>query len=411
MGSLRSLKLNRSQFSWALYDFANSAFATTVMAGFFPLFFKEYWAKNLAPTQSTFLLGLSNSLSSLFLVLIVLKLGRMADRTAKRKHFLAATTLISCVATATLALLPQGSYALSAFTYFVAALNFGLSMAFYDALLVEITGESEVDWVSGVGYSLGYLGGGVLFLFNVILTITPETFGLSSITEAVKVSFVSVALWWILFSVPLFLFTKEKAREAKPRDLKLSVIWQTLKSNKSMALFLLAFLFYNDAVNTIVKMAVDYGSALGFNSQDLIKALLMVQFIGFPSALLMSLIGKRIGPINGIYICIAVYIMTTIFAQWMSTPVHFYILAALIGLVQGGIQALSRSYYARFVPESEGATYFGIFNLSGKFSAILGPVLMGLLALITNSSRASLLVVICFFFIGLVFLKKSQSSQ
>lgn len=408
--SLQSLKLNRSQFSWALYDFANSAFATTVMAGFFPIFFKEYWANALKPTESTFILGLSNSLASLFLVLIILKLGRVADRSARRKHFLAATTLISCVATVLLALIPEGSYMLSAFTYFVAALNFGLSLAFYDALLVEIANHSDVDWISGVGYGLGYFGGGILFLFNVILTLSPATFGLSSVTTAVQLSFASVAIWWILFSTPLFLFTKEKAKEATAQSVSFKKIWQTLSSNKPMGFFLLAFLFYNDAVNTIIKMAVDYGSALGFSSQDLIKALLLVQFIGFPSALLMGLLGKRLGPLNGIYICIGVYILTTIFAQQMSTAQHFYILAGVIGLVQGGIQSLSRSYYARFVPETEGATYFGIFNLSGKFSAILGPALMGALAVLTGSTRASLFVVICFFFIGLVFLKKSQSS-
>ncbi len=409
MGWAKSLKLNRSQFSWALYDFANSAFATTVMAGFFPIFFKEYWAKELLPTESTFLLGLSNSLASLVLVLIVLKLGRMADRSGRRKHFLALTTVISSLATITLSLLPEGSYILAASTYFVAALNFGLSMAFYDALLVEIANEDEFDWISGVGYSLGYLGGGVLFLFNVALTLSPQTFGLSGPAEAIKWSFVSVGVWWILFSLPLFLFTKERTKELNTSALHLRALFEKIKANKPMAFFLLAFLFYNDAVNTIIKMAVDYGSALGFESTDLIKALLMVQFIGFPAALLMSLIGKRVGPLNGIYLCIFVYILASLFAQRMTSATHFYALAAMIGLVQGGVQALSRSYFARFVPERESATYFGIFNLSGKFSAVMGPLLMGLLAIWTNSSRASLFIVIGFFLIGLLFLRKSQS--
>lgn len=405
-----TLRLNRSQFSWALYDFANSAFATTVMAGFFPIFFKEYWGRQLEATQSTFFLGLANSLSSLLLVLIILKLGRIADSSAHRKHFLAGTTLIACIATFCLSLIPEGSYLLAGGTYLVAALHFGLSMAFYDALLVEIAHNDELDWVSGMGYGLGYLGGGILFLINVFMTLKPEAFGLSSPVEAVKWSFISVSIWWILFSLPLFFFTHEQKKSIPSDRLNLKQIWSTLKGNKPMAFFLLAFLFYNDAVNTIVKMAVDYGSSLGFSSQDLIKALLIVQFIGFPSAILMGFIGKKIGPLRGIYFCICVYIAFSFIAQNMTSASHFYLLATMIGLVQGGIQSLSRSYYARFVPKTESATYFGIFNLSGKFSAVMGPFLMGSLALLTGSSRASMLVVIAFFFIGLVFLKKSQSS-
>jgi MFS transporter, UMF1 family len=395
----QSLKLNRSQFSWAIYDFANSAFATTVMAGFFPIFFKQYWAKDLKPTESTFILGAANSMASLCLVLLVLTLGRKADRLGKRKLFLCVTTLIGSLATASFYLIPESSPYISSFVYFIAALQFALSIAFYDSLLVEVAGENELDWVSGVGYSLGYLGGGLLFLLNVFMTLSPQTFGLSSAAEAVKISFVSVSVWWIVFMIPLLLFTKERPHILRTEHLKISHLWSRLKNHKPLGFFLLGFLFYNDAVNTIIKMAVDYGSALGFESTDLI-----------PAALVMSLVGKKLGPLNGIYICIGVYILATLFAQQMTSSNHFYALAALIGLVQGGIQSLSRSYYARFVPEAESATYFGLFNLSGKFSAVVGPVLMGALALITDSSRASLFVVIAFFFIGLVFLKKSQSS-
>jgi len=379
------------------------------MAGFFPVFFKQYWAAGLKPTQSTFLLGLGNSLASLLIVLIILGLGRLADRKARRKLFLFATTLISCVATAAFAFLPQGNALAAVTVYVIAALNFGLSMAFYDALLVEVASLDELDWLSGVGYALGYLGGGTLFLLNVVMTLKPELFGWDSPITAVKVSFFSVSVWWILFSLPLFFFTREKAHPAPAENLKLSALFHHLRSRKKMFYFLLAFLFYNDAVNTIIKMAVDYGAALGFDSQDLIKALLLVQFIGFPAALLISLLGRKWGPLKGIYLCIGVYLLTALLAQRMTSSKDFYFLAALIGLVQGGIQALSRSYFARFVPEKEGATYFGIFNLSGRFSAVLGPVLMGALALWTESSRASLWVVILFFFIGLLFLKKSQS--
>jgi len=407
----KRLGLTGPQWSWAFYDFANSAFATTVMAGFFPIFFKAFWAKDLPVTQSTFILGAANSLSSLLLVLIILALGRRADKKAQRKKFLAFTTLFACVATASLSLVPQGSVALSALIYVAGALNFGLSLAFYDALLMEVAREGELDWVSGAGYALGYLGGGILFLINVAMTLKPSFFGLEGPAQAVQWSFVTVAAWWILFSLPLFRFTKETAPQADASDLKLKEIFAHLKKQKAMGLFLLAFLFYNDAVNTIVKMAVDYGSALGFESSDLIKALLLVQFIGFPAALLMGALGNKWGPVKGIYLCIGIYIVGTFLAQRMSTITHFYMLATMIGLVQGGVQSLSRSYYARFVPKDEGATYFGIFNLSGKFSAILGPALMGAVAWATGSSRASLLVVIAFFFIGLVFLRKSQLAK
>ncbi|HAG91839.1 MAG TPA: MFS transporter [Bdellovibrionales bacterium] len=404
----KTFGLTRPQWAWAFYDFGNSAFATTVMAGFFPLFFKQYWAKNLNPTESTFMLGSANSLASFALVCIILWMGRWADETAKRKVFLAATTLVGALATLALSFVPSESPYIACLFYGMAALNFGLGLAFYDALLVDVSPPDSWDWVSGAGYALGYLGGGILFLINVIMTLQPQWFGFSSVAVAVKWSFASVAFWWVLFSLPLFKGVKEKSPEASEKDLQFKEIFKHLKTHKAMGWFLLAFLFYNDAVNTIVKMAVDYGSALGFESKDLIGALLMVQFIGFPAALAMGALGNRTGPLKGIYFCLFTYLIGSLLAQHMSQVLHFYLLAAMIGLVQGGVQSLSRSYFARFIPEGEGATYFGLFNLSGKFSAVLGPALMGLLAWSTGSNRLSMLVVIGFFFIGLLLLRKSQ---
>lgn len=382
------------------------------MAGFFPVFFKSFWAAELTSVQSTFYLGLANSLSGLAIALFVLPLGKHADQNSSRKSQLMWITIFSCALTAGLFFVGKGNWVTAMALFTLSSLGFGLAIALYDSLLIGIAKPKDYDWISGVGYSLGYLGGGLLFLLNVAMAIKPEFFGFANAAQAVKWSFLSVALWWFVFSIPLYKWTPEpKGVRSTEFQLSFKQVWQALKANPKLLYFILAYVFYIDAVNTVIKMAVDYGSALGFESTDLIKALLLVQFVAFPAALFMSWLGEKIGAIKGIYICIAVYLLTCLFAQGMDSAQDFYLLAISIGLVQGGIQSLSRSHFAKFVPEEQASTYFAIFNLFGKFSAILGPALMGLVALATGSSRASLIVVVIFFFIGLSLLKISQSKD
>lgn len=391
-------------WSWAMYDWANSAFATTVMAGFFPLFFKKYWSAGFSVTESTYALGLANSGASLILAFIAPLLGAAADRAAYRKKLLFACTVVGALGSAGLGFIGEGQWSLAILLFSLGIIGFNGGLPFYDALLVQVAEEKNVDRVSALGYGLGYLGGGLLFLLNVVMYLR---FGVAGI----QWSFVSVGVWWLVFSVPLFLNVAEwPAREPQPlwESLKESAShtaahWRELKRHRALLFFLLAFLLYNDAVNTIVKMAVDYGMSIGLADTDLIKALLLVQFIGFPSAIAFG----RMEPVKGIWLCLIGYLAVTVYAYFLNSAAEFYAVAAVIGLIQGGIQALSRSYYARLVTPEESAKYFGFFNMIGRFSSIFGPFLVGLIGTATGNPRAGILVLTLFFAAGGLLLLRS----
>ncbi len=395
-------------YSWAFYDWANSAFATTVMAGFFPLFFKKYWTGDFSVVESTYYLGLINSSASLLLALFSPALGAIADQGAWRKRFLFIFTGLGIFGSGALGFIAQGQWMMASLAYSVALIGFSGGLPFYDALLVEVASEKEFDRVSALGYALGYLGGGLLFLINVAMYLSPSTFGFPDGAAAVKFSFITVGFWWFLFSIPLFRNVLERPARLQAHWMTVTrggfvSLWATMRElnkNKALLFFLIGFLFYNDAVNTIVKMAVDYGMSLGLEAQDLIKALLLVQFIGFPSAILFGRIGEKYSPLKGIALCLIVYMAATYAAYLLHTSFQFYLLAAVIGVVQGGIQSLSRSYFARLVNPDDSAQFFGFFNMIGKFSSIVGPFLVGWVSLRTGNPRAGILVLILFFIVG-----------
>ncbi|MDD2389029.1 MAG: MFS transporter [Desulfobacterales bacterium] len=381
---------HKSIWGWAMYDWANSAFATTVMAGFFPLFFKQYWSFGVDANLSTARLGLANSGASLLIALMAPVLGAMADRGRARKKFLLGFAYLGVLMTACLFQVQRGQWGWAVFVYVLGGIGFSGANVFYDALLPAVASERDRDVVSGLGYALGYLGGGLLFLFNVLMTLYPSRFGLADATEAVRYSFLSVALWWGLFA----LFTAVWVREEPPgsgqpatgdmglegfRQLARTV--QRIRHLKVVGVFLLAYWCYIDGVDTIIRMAVDYGISLGFASSDLISALLIVQFVGFPSALAFSKLGQKWGVRRSICLAVATYMGITLWGVFMTRPREFYALAVMIGLVQGGLQALSRSFYSRLIPESQSAEFFGFYNMLGRFAAIIGPVLMGVVGL------------------------------
>ena len=402
----------RSIYSWAFYDWANSAYATTVMAGFFPLFFKEYFSASADVTVSTAQLGFANSLSSLIVVLLAPLLGAIADVGGLRKRFLFILAYLGILMSAALSLVSEGAWEMAVFVYVLGNIGFMGSNTFYDALLPSVAKEKEVDFVSGLGFALGYLGGGILFAFNVWLVRDPAFFGLGTAAEAVKLSFISVAIWWALFSLPLLLFVREEKPPIKKGAFQIAVdgyrkLAGTLKKIshlKGLLLFLVAYWLYIDGVDTIIRMAVDYGKAIGFESSDLILALLIVQFVGFPATLLFAKLAQHWDTKKAILLAIGIYLVITLWAAQMNEVYEFYFLAVMIALVQGGIQALSRSYYARMIPPGASAEFFGFYNFLGKFAAILGPTLVGLVALYTESSRAGIASVAVFFVLGGVLL-------
>jgi UMF1 family MFS transporter len=394
--------------AWSIYDFGNSAFATTVMAGFFPIFFKEFWSVGVDVTESTFKLGLANSISGIFVVLLAPVLGAMADRGGAKKRFLAAFAAMGCAMSIALFFVGQGNWILAAAFFVAGTVGFSGGNAFYDSLIVDVTDEDKVDIVSALGYSLGYLGGGLLFAINVVMVLKPDLFGLVDKAQAVRVSFLIVGLWWAVFTVPLLLFVKETRPRPKGSWTRtvsegfgqLADTFGRIRHLKVVSLFLLGYWLYIDGVHTVIRMAVDYGMSIGLDSNRLILALLVVQFVGFPSAIVFGKLGEKLGAKTGIYIGIAVYILMTIWAYYLDSEIEFFGMAVAIGLVQGGIQSLSRSFYTRIIPEGQSAEFFGFYNMVGKFAAVLGPFLMGWMALATGDSRKGIFSITALLLLG-----------
>jgi UMF1 family MFS transporter len=404
----RRVLTRRPVVAWAFYDWANSAFATTVMAGFFPVFFKEYWNAGVVATESTFRLGLLNGLGAALIALLAPVLGAIADRSSSRVRMLMMVTLLGCAATAGLALVAQGHWVAASLLYLLASFGFWGGIVFNDSLLLHVAEPDEYDLVSGFGYALGYLGGGLLFAVNVFMTLKPQLFGLADAGEAVRASFVMVGAWWLLFALPCVLLVKERksvqsvgAAEAVRQGFReLRGTLTEVRKYRPVLWFLAAYFLYIDGVNTVIKMAVDYGLSLGFGPSDLMKALLLTQFVAFPAALAFGWLGRRIGARRGIFLALLVYAGVTCFAYFIDSTRDFYILAIAVGLVQGGIQSLSRSYFGRLVPEGKSSEFFGFYNMMGKFAAVLGPLLMAITARLTGDSRLSILSILVLFIAG-----------
>ena len=394
------MELDRKQvISWSFYDWANSAFATSVMAGFFPVFFKHYWSAGVESTVSTFHLGTANSLASLFVALTAPLFGAIADKGGTKKKFLLFFALMGIVMTGSLCFVAQGEWKLAVALYIFAIVGFAGGNIFYDALLVGVAPDKKRDFVSALGYSFGYLGGGLLFALNVVMVLFPHAFGFHNENEAMRISSLSVAIWWGVFSIPLFVFVKEpKVRNNQQTTnvvfagfRQIFFTFKKIRKLRMVFLFLLGYWLYIDGVDTIIRMAVDYGLSLGLTFQDLVLALLLTQFVGFPAAIVFGRIGEKWGAKKGILIGLGIYLGVTIWGSFIKSEAEFYILAVIIGLVQGGVQALSRSFYARLIPKNQAAEFFGFYNMLGKFAAVIGPLLMGWLGLITGNPRYAIL--------------------
>lgn len=403
----------RAIWSWAFIDWANSAFAIVVMTAFFPALFKDYWCDvpGMTPERSTAYLGYANTFSSLVIALLAPLLGSIADQGNGKKKFLVAFTLLGALATALLPFAAKGQFALAAALYAVAALGFSGNNMFSDALLTDVSPAGKYDRVSALGYALGYIGSGALFAVLVVAVANPKTFGFADSLAAVHTGFWITAGWWLLFSIPALLWIRETpAVPAVPGAAAGSVVtrgfrqflgtFREIRRDRRLLFFLAGYILYIDGVNTVIKMAVDFGRAIGLETAGMMKALLVTQFVAFPAAILFGRIGEKFGAKRGIVIGVAVYAGICVFATRLSTQNEFFIMAVAVGLVQGGVQALSRSYFARLIPAEKGGEYFGFYNMVGKFAAILGPTLMGVTALVFDS-RTSILSLLLLFGGGL----------
>ncbi|SEA44841.1 MFS transporter [Microbulbifer marinus] len=398
----------RAIWSWAFYDWANSAFATVVLAGFFPLLFLDFWNAGESAETANLRLGWANAAASLFIALAAPLIGALADRAGARKRLLLLFAVTGMFATALLAGVPGGAWLPAASLFVCATIGFLGANLLYDALLTSVAPPARWHAVSGLGFGLGYLGGGLLYLGCVAAALKPAAFGFAGSTEAALAAFLVTAVWWALFSLPLVIWVREPPATAPAASR--SLLRQTLaelrgtirhlRHYRPVMIFLLAYWLYIDGVGTVIRMAVAYGRALGFERSHLILALLLVQFVGFPAAILFAHLGERIGPQRGIYFGLGVYILVCVWGAFIRAPWEFFVIAVLIGLVQGGVQALSRSCYARLIPAARSGEFFGFYNLMGKFAALIGPPLFGLFGSWFGEVRYSMLALILLFVAG-----------
>ena len=408
-----SKKLNKSAWSWALYDWANSAFATTVMAGFFPIFFKSYWASDLSDAESTFAIGSINSLVGLLVAFSAPILGAFADAGDSKRKFLFSFIFLGVIATGYLFFIPESSWKLAVIFYGIGVIGFSGGNIFYDSLLVTVSKEKERNRVSALGFSLGFLGGGILFLLNEVMFLYPNWFGLEVQIEAVLWSFLLVAVWWFIFSLPIYLNVKEPRQNSNNKKINTIIAdafgnllntARSIKKFKSAVIFLLAYFLYMDGVDTIIRMATSYGSDIGLSATSMIQALLLTQFIGFPATLVFGYYADKFGYKYSLSFAIIVYIIVVLFSSQMDTALEFYMVASVIGLVQGGVQAISRSFFSTLIPENKAAEFFGFYNFIGKSSVFLGPFMVSGIALITGSPSYGILSLLILFIPGLILL-------
>ena len=396
---------SKKYYSWVLYDWANSAYATIVLAGFFPIIFAEYYASSIPASERTLYLGISNSSASLILIFLAPLFGLMADKFSNKKLFLLIFASLSIISTLILSFVSKDSFVLASILFSISLLGFMMSNVFYDSMLLNFESH-KYDKISSMGYALGYLGGGLAFVFTLIFLYFNSDSTIEIISSN-KISFIFAASWWLIFMIPLFLFWPEEKIDSKSTSLLDT--FKEIKSIKPIFLFLLAYWIYIDGVDTIIRMAINYGLTLGFSSSDLLIALLVTQFVAFPGTLMINSISEYFTCELAIIGCLIMYLVITILAYSLDSIFEFYLIASLIGLVQGGIQALSRSYYARLIPNNKHSEYFGIYNMLGKFAALLGPLIVGLITYLTHDPRLGMLSIGLFFITGIILFNISRT--
>jgi UMF1 family MFS transporter len=406
----------KSIFSWLLYDWANSAFATTIMAAVLPIYYSKVAASTLEPHIATSYWGYTNTLSMLIVSFSAPVLGALADYRRAKLKFLGFFALLGIIFSALLYLIQTGDWLMASGFYILGYIGFSCANIFYDSLLPSIASESTVDRISAFGYAAGYLGGGILLAVNIAMILYPEWFNIPTGTMGSRLSFVSVAVWWLLFMIPMFFYIKEPnlANENVTLGNPIKDVIKTVKGLRKYRhafLFLIAFWLYNDGIGTIIKMAVIFGSEIGIGENHLIGAILAVQFIGVPFTILFGKLAMKITAKRAIYLGLIIYTCIAIGGYFMRTAVHFWILAIAVSLVQGGTQALSRSLFTVMIPRAKSAEFFGFFDVSQKFSGIVGPALFGFVGYLTGSSRIGILALIVFFMGGMYLLEKVRLQE
>jgi UMF1 family MFS transporter len=404
---LKSKILTKKVITWALYDWANSAFALSVLAVLFPLVLGNYWGVDDGGSASTLRLGWITFAASLVVFLLAPILGTIADAGGYRKRFLIFFAVLGAVATASLGLVGKGGWPLAMGLYLIASVGYYSSIVFYDSLLIDVTEPRNFNFVSTLGFSVGYLGGAALLTLHLWMLKSPQTFGLESATEAFSYAFISVGVWWLLFVLPLMFFVPEQRSsivvEGHPiraayRELKLTM--RKISQYRNVMIFLASYWLYIGGVFTVIFMAVNYGQRLGFADSDLVMALLIANFVGFPATLIYGFLAHRFGAKKGLYVALLAYVGACVWGIQMTEVSEFYVMSVIIGSVQGGVQGLSRSVYATLIPADQPGEFFGFYSMTTKFAHVLGPAMVAVVAILSDDSKWVLLALMPMFLAG-----------
>ena len=396
-------------FSWCMYDWANSAFATTIMAAVLPFFYSSVAGANLSKTTASSYWGYTNTVAMLIVAFSAPVLGALADHWGMKKKFLAGFAILGIISTAFLVSVSRGDWLLASFLYILGMLGFSGGNNFYDSLLPHVAGDGEIDRISSYGYATGYLGGGLLLILNLAMILKPSIFGIPDAEWGARYSFLTVALWWALFSIPILknvpeppvvLIAGESAHPMRASFQRLSLTFHNLRQYREAFKFLVAFWLYNDGIGTIISMAVIFGAEINIAQEHLIGAILAVQFVGIPFSLLFGNLAGKIGTKRAIFLGLGIYTGISIGGYFIQNALHFWILAILVGFVQGGTQALSRSLFGTLIPKSRSAEFFSFYDVSSKFAGIIGPSVFGFVGQMTGSSRLSIVALVVFFIGG-----------
>jgi UMF1 family MFS transporter len=407
----KSKILTKQVITWALYDWANSAFALSVLAVLFPLVLGNHWGVDDGGVSATIRLGWITFSASVIVVLIAPVLGTIADTGGYRKRFLLLFAIAGAVATAGLGFVGQGNWPLALGLYLIASVGFYSSVVFYDSLLIDVTEPRNYSFVSTLGFSVGYLGGAALLALHLWMLKSPQTFGLENATEAFSYAFISVGLWWLIFLLPLIFFVSERHSSIEVTDHAIRAAYAELKSTvhkisqyRNVTIFLGGYWLYIGGVFTVIFMAVNYGQRLGFEDNDLVLALLIANFVGFPATLVYGLLAHRFGAKKGLYFALFAYVGACLWAIQMTDVREFYIMSIVIGLVQGGVQGLSRSVYASLIPADQPGEFFGFYSMTTKFAHVLGPAMVAIAAMLSDDPKWVLLALMPMFLAGALLL-------
>ena len=403
--------------AWAMYDWANSAFATTIIAALLPLYYKGVAASELTDSVASGYWAFTGAIALAIVAVVSPVLGAIADYMGVKKRFLLVFMGFGATFTALLYFVGEGDWLLASAIFIVANVGFAGANVFYEALLPSVARGNDFDRVSTAGYALGYVGGGVLLALNAVWFLFPETFGFTDGNHAVRASFVSAGIWWALFSIPLFRTVREPDPRLSEREVvglnpvrvgffRVAATLKEIRGHPDLFLFLLAFLVYNDGVATIIRMATSVGSDLGIEDAQMISALVMVQFLGIPFTLAFGYFAARVSAKSAIFVCLVVYSAIATLSFFMSLAWHFWALAVAVAMVQGGIGGLSRSLYASMIPAGRSTEFFGFYSVSSKFGAIIGPLVFGAATLRMEESRWGLLALVVFFVVGAALLTR-----